>query len=260
MNSTARTASPMTLPNRMWWLGGGAVTSLIFIAVMHVVLPDLAAEILTDRGAFYYPFSAQNFMWLAFFVGLAEIWVRARVGQLDARQLQCGYLPEDERTVLQPADLPPIYGLTRESPYAEICFLPRLIQRAIMQFQTSRSVDQTSSILNSNLDLYIHEIDLRYTLLRYIMWLIPSLGFIGTVVGLLLALTFAGDPTQLDNPLLLPEVTKRLAVAFNTTLVALLMASILVYLSGWCQAREEHALNQAGQYCLDNLINRLYVN
>jgi hypothetical protein len=32
----------------------------------------------------------------------------------------------------------------------------------------------------------------------------------------------------------------------------------LVFIQNLVQGREENALNKAGQYCLDNLINRLY--
>ena len=54
------------------------------------------------------------------------------------------------------------------------------------------------------------------------------------------------------------KVTERLGVAFSTTLLALVMASILVFIQNVVQGKEENALNKAGQYCLDNLINRLY--
>jgi hypothetical protein len=36
------------------------------------------------------------------------------------------------------------------------------------------------------------------------------------------------------------------------------MAAILVFLQNLIQGREENTLNKSGQYCLDNLINRLY--
>jgi biopolymer transport protein ExbB/TolQ len=93
---------------------------------------------------------------------------------------------------------------------------------------------------------------------RYITWLIPSLGFIGTVIGIMLALNYAGDRANVQSPDMLYQVTERLGVAFSTTLLALVMASILVFLQNIIQGREETALNRAGQYCLDNLINRLY--
>ena len=47
-------------------------------------------------------------------------------------------------------------------------------------------------------------------------------------------------------------------MVFSTTLLALIMAAILVFLQNVIQGREEKVLNDAGQHCLDNLINRLY--
>jgi flagellar motor component MotA len=127
----------------------------------------------------------------------------------------------------------------------------------VTQFQTNRSVDQANALLTSSLELSLHEIDLRYSMVRYVVWAIPTLGFIGTVVGISLALAFAGA-VDLQDPNLLAELTKRLAVAFDTTLLALVMSAVLVLCQHVVQAYEERALNQAGQYCLDNLINRLY--
>ena len=42
------------------------------------------------------------------------------------------------------------------------------------------------------MDLFLHEIDLRYSMIRYVVWVIPSLGFIGTVIGISLALAYRG--------------------------------------------------------------------
>ena len=128
----------------------------------------------------------------------------------------------------------------------------------MLGFNLSQSADQTNSLLNSSLELFMHEIELRYSMVRYIIWLVPSLGFIGTVVGIMLALNYAGNPANVDAPDMLYQVTERLGVAFATTLLALVQASILVFIQSLVQGREERALNHAGQYCLDNLVNRLY--
>ncbi len=74
----------------------------------------------------------------------------------------------------------------------------------------------------------------------------------------MLALNYAGDRSNVESPEMLYEVTQRLGVAFSTTLLALVMAAILVFIHSVVQRREENTLNRAGQYCLDNLINRLY--
>ncbi len=235
------------------------LTAVVVIALLGKVLPNSAAAILLDINRSTYPFTVQNILWLAFFAGLGELSIRWRAGRLEASQIDRGYLPEDDETVLRPGeDLTPIYQKVRASKYRETCFVPRLIERCVLGFNISHSADQTNSLLNSSLELYLHEIDLRYNITRYITWLIPSLGFIGTVIGIMMALNYAGDRANVESPDMLYQVTERLGVAFSTTLLALVMASILVFIQNVVQGREEAALNKAGQYCLDNLINRLY--
>ncbi len=236
------------------------VLSIVTIWILQLTLPDAVAVILLDSERATYPFTVQNTMWIVFGVGFGELFVRARAALAERAQLRRGYLPEDETTILQGPELRRIYALARanyEAGGREGGFLPRLIQRVILQFRTSRSIEQANALLNSSLELYLHEIDLRYSMVRYVVWAIPTLGFIGTVIGISLALAFAGQ-VDVQDPTLLAELTKRLAVAFNTTLLALVMAAILVLIQHIVQAREEGALNEVGQYCLDNLINRLY--
>lgn len=236
--------------------------AILLISLFEATLPEQWAVILLDTERSTYPVTVQNLMWLVFALGLGELIVRARDSFAERAELHQGYLPEDETTILQAPELREIYGrargATRAGARSEARFLPRLIQRVVIQFQTNRSVDQANALLTSSLELALHEIDLRYSMVRYVVWAIPTLGFIGTVIGISLALAFAGA-VDLQDPNLLAELTKRLAVAFNTTLLALVMSAVLVLLQHVVQAYEEGALNRAGAYCLDNLINRLYV-
>ncbi len=243
---------------RIWGVLAGLAAALCAIVVMHHTLAATAAKILLDRGGLLYPYSVQNMMWLAFGVALSELLIRFATVRAEGAQLVQGLLPEDEETVLTATDLPQIYRDVKSRPNASRCFLPRLIQRCAMQFQASESIEQSGALLNTSLEMQIHEIDLRYSLLRYLSWLIPSLGFIGTVVGIGHALAYAGQPDKFNDPKLLSEVTSRLAVAFDGTLLALILASIIVFFQTLIQSREEKVLNLSGEYCLDNLINRLY--
>lgn len=222
------------------------------------------AAVLLDRGSPIYPLTIQNAMWLIFFLGLGELWMRFAAGSYEVRMLQASLLPEDEETMLRAKDLTTLYRRLKANPGIERRILPRLIRRVILQFQSSRSIDQANVLLNSSLDLLQHEIDLKYNMLRYIMWLIPTLGFVGTVVGIALALADASAmPDITDSAAIkawVATLTSSLGVAFNTTLLALLMAAALVFLMHIAQGREEAVLNNSGQYCLDNLINRLYEN
>ena len=229
----------------------------LIILLIDLLLPASWAVTLLDRTRSTYPLTVQNLTWLAFGLGVGELIVRARDARAERAELHKGYLPEDETTVLQAPELRRIYGRARASAHAgspaHERFLPRLIHRVVTQFQTSRSVDQANALLNSSLELFLHEIDLRYSLVRYIIWVIPALGFIGTVMGISLALAYAGA-VDLQDPSL------QLAVAFDTTLLALVLSAVLVLVQHVVQAYEERSLNQVGQYCLDNLINRLYTD
>lgn len=238
----------------------------LLIAVAFIVLVDLTQTekikaLLIDRERSTWPLTVQNVMWLMFAFGCAELIVRFVEARAESTELRRGYLPEDDRTILQGPELRLAYGRVKDSIAQESVrrhrFLPRLVLRVIAQFQTSRSVEQSTAIMNASLELYIHEVDIRYNMIRYVVWAIPALGFIGTVIGISLALNFASS-VDLQDPSLLVELTKRLGVAFNTTLLALAMSLLLVLAQHKIQAFEERTLNEAGQYCLDNLINRLY--
>ena len=210
-----------------------------------------------DYGSFSdfpYPFTIQNIMHLLFFVGLGELLVRWNRAEREHACLKWNLLPEEEHVVLQAADLPPIRKALKERFAGVEGFLPLLVNRSILQFQASRSVDQTVSVLNSSLDLLSHQVDMKYSATRYIVWVIPTAGFIGTVVGIAGALGYV-DPVKMD----LARVTSNLGIAFNTTIIALLQSAILVFIQHIVQMHEEKALNAAAEYTLANLINRLYV-
>ena len=271
----------------------GVLAGAIFIALMSVIFPACVEEtsadgdsqacvkevsaggappvcanevsagrILLDRGSSLYPFTIQNLMWLLFFVSLGDLLVRFLRGGRELRQMNLRLLPQDEETLLRAKDLGEIYAQVRPAPQEEANFLQRLISRVVLQFQSSRSVGQAHTLLNSSLELFQHEIDLKYNMMRYMVWLIPTLGFIGTVIGIALALGEAGNLPDMEQPECLNDwmegLTGSLGLAFNTTLMALLLSAVLVFLMHIAQGREETALNRAGQYCLDNLINRLY--
>jgi biopolymer transport protein ExbB/TolQ len=252
--------------SRWMWLGVGGLFGLVFVVLLHFVLPGTGTEresymaaFLLDRGSDIYPLSIQNLMWVIFFMGLGDLWTRYQATRSAQEELLRRYLPEDEETVLMTGDLAVIYRRLRAEPgLAKREFLSRMIQKVILQFQISQSVEQSSVLLNSSLELFMHELELRYGLLRYLMWFIPTLGFIGTVLGISRALEFAASYGP-DTGELLPELTAKLGVAFFTTLLALILSGVLVLLIHIVQGREERLLNEAGHYCLDHLINRLYV-
>ena len=245
-------------------IGSGIITTLSFL----LPVPEVGSEriylsaILFDRASTLYPFTIQNLMWLMFSAGIAEVLLRFNRANSEIKQLNARLLPEDDASILRSKDLIPIYRRIKNSKRHQDHRLQRIILRAIQQFQISQSANQSNSLVNSSLELMQHEIDLRYNMLRYVVWLIPTLGFIGTVIGIALALSAANDMPSLDDSeavqMWFGAMTTKLGLAFNTTFLALVMAAILVLLQHIAQGREESGLNGIGQYVLDHLINRLY--
>ena len=224
-----------------------------------------ASGLLLGRGtSFPYPFTVQNLMWLMFFFGLGELWVRFYRAKREQAQLRENALPSNDPTVLFERGKPPlasIYQWATADANASSYILQRLVVRVVQQYQISGSVDQSSQLLSSSLDLMQHELELKYNMLRYLVWLIPTLGFIGTVIGIALGLAQAAEMPDMtagaDIRAWFAGMTVELGIAFNTTLMALGLSAILVFLMHICQGREESTLNSAGQYCLDHLVNRL---
>ena len=263
------------MPMRTVMLAGSFIACLVWVWLLSVALAadteqlDLLGDLLLDRDRGSYPFTIQNVMWIVFFVAAGDLLFRHRVGRLEEDQLRLNLLPEDDRTVLRREDIGPLYRRVRQSDEQGQYWLQRLLTSIMLQFQVSGSVDQVNAVLNSSLELYQHETELRYGLLRYLVWLIPTLGFIGTVIGIAFALRTAGDQfagfeveanasLELLGPQMMTNLTDQLGVAFYTTLLALLQSATLMLVMHVVQSREEGALNRVGHYCLRNLVNRLY--
>jgi biopolymer transport protein ExbB/TolQ len=229
---------------------------LLFIAFFSLILSGRAAVLVLDKPSqhFLYPFTIQNLMHIIFFVGLGELFVRWRIASREKNFLRMQYLPEDDQTVLVSQDLGPIRKRIAGQFDHENGFLPSLINIGVLQFQSSSSVEQAAGVMNQHLELMSHRVDLRYGLVRFVAWVVPTIGFIGTVYSLGASLSGAG----LDEALDLKKVARTLGIGFDCTMIALIESAILVFILHLVQEKEESALNSAGDYTLRNLINRLY--
>jgi biopolymer transport protein ExbB/TolQ len=233
------------------------VLGALVVALLQLFSPDWAKTTLLGQGTGPISQAVHYCMWLALFMGIGVILIRVFSIWEEAEQYtKRRYLPTDGR-MLDASTLDSIHESLVNRRYGRETFLPQLLTRVIEQYRLSRNQGEATSVLNASLELHMHEIDLRYSSLRYLTWLIPSLGFIGTVLGIMFALQYAGNPVNAESDAFLYEVTSRLGVAFTTTLVALVFAAVLVFLQSIVQATEERGLNRAGQYTIDNLILRL---
>lgn len=90
-----------------------------------------------------------------------------------------------------------------------------------------------------------------FATVRTITWAIPILGFLGTVIGITMAIANV-TPEQLDTSL--AEVTGGLSVAFDTTALALGMSIVLVFAAFGVERSEQQVQNDVEQFGIETLL------
>ncbi len=89
-----------------------------------------------------------------------------------------------------------------------------------------------------------------YAFVRTITWAVPILGFLGTVIGITMAIANV-TPEQLDTSL--GTVTGGLAVAFDTTALALALSIVLVFSSFLVERTEQQLLSDVEEFSMRHL-------
>jgi biopolymer transport protein ExbB/TolQ len=141
-------------------------------------------------------------------------------------------------------------------------FMVKRMRRGLEHFQVRRSNPEVASMMLSQSEIDAGAIHSSYTLLKVFIWAIPILGFIGTVLGISDAVgAFSGSlDAATDIEVLktsLNSVTAGLAVAFDTTLIALVISLIISFPASAMQKAEEDLLGWVDAYCNENLLKRL---
>lgn len=156
-------------------------------------------------------------------------------------------LPQDARDYLRP-----IEALPDEQRSA---LLPRALQTALQRFMATNSIQDVASSVRESCESEGERLDSELSMVRYIAWAIPSIGFIGTVRGIGMALSQAHQAVDGD----IAGVTASLGVAFNSTFVALIISILLMFLMHQLQLQQERLVMDAQSYCERRLLNHLRV-
>ena len=238
------------------------VAILILTVLSFALITDsIVAVVLIDRQSVLYPLTVQNILHVLFILGIGEVFVRLHGASDAKKQIDKNLLTPIDEQHYDDEHLRQIQQQIRDDGGDYHRHIHRLIHRVIQQYLATGSVGDAQSVLDSSIEYFQHEITLRFTMLKYLTWALPTFGFIGTLIGISIALAGTSSLPDLNDQSALEVwiggLTSDLGVAFYTTLVALILAAILVFLINIATEREQRALNETGQYCLDNLISRL---
>lgn len=230
--------------------------AIVLLNVVSIFMPTLMKDVAVGRNDPLYPFSFQNVMWILFGLAVTVIIKRKEESISFSSYLDKGYLPEKFEEIVNEKNVSEIVIKSKQDSSKNMAYLPRLILQVATQYQANKSISSVSTVLTQQLDLFFHQIELRYTRLKYLSWLIPTIGFMGTVYGISLTVSKVGS-SQINDPSLLKTMASSLAVSFNTTLLALFQSSILHFYITKFESKDENILNNSGEYVLTNFVNRL---
>jgi len=131
--------------------------------------------------------------------------------------------------------------------------LPRALVNALRRFNSTRNIQDVSTSTNIVFESEADRLESELSMIRYISWAIPSIGFIGTVRGIGEALAQADKAVQGD----IAGVTQSLGVAFNSTFIALLISIFLMFLVYQLQLLQERLVFDSKNYLDDKLIRHM---
>lgn len=131
--------------------------------------------------------------------------------------------------------------------------LPRAMRTAVGRFRATGSVNAVAEAGLEVCDAESDRLDSEMSMVRYIAWAIPSIGFIGTVRGIGQALGQAHQAVSGD----ITGVTESLGVAFNSTFIALVLSILLMFLMHQLQLGQERLVLDTKRHLTERLLPHL---
>ncbi|NOR23133.1 MAG: MotA/TolQ/ExbB proton channel family protein [Desulforhopalus sp.] len=131
--------------------------------------------------------------------------------------------------------------------------LIQTLRTALWRYAGTRNVQNLSDAIESSVEAIAIRQDAENSMIRYLIWAIPSIGFIGTVRGIGEALSLADKALAGD----IAGMTNSLGVAFNSTLVALLISIFLMFIFHQLQRLQDGQIVDIQAYCDQYLLARI---
>lgn len=254
----------------VWIAGGyGIGATLVWYVLMFMfpktepgATPGFAGylrQLFCERGATQYVTTLLAFWCMAL---LVLKWMNIRK-QRSAMMIQA--LPKDISEEINPSNLKEFHDhiLNFPKPLRNTYIVNR-IRKALEFFYVRQNNPEVAQMISSQSEVDSAKANGSYGMVKVFLWAIPIMGFIGTVVGIGSAIggfgaVFgageSGDMSQIKEPLL--TVLGSMGVAFDTTLLALVLSIILSFPASSLQGQEDDLVTDVDEYCIDHLLKRL---
>jgi biopolymer transport protein ExbB/TolQ len=235
------------------------VLTIAVYGVIHFLPPSYFRSMLVDRGPTQHA---------AVFLGIwcsVILLMKRRKLQIQRQALLHPVIPENYDFVLSSntADqvIRNIHAIA-ESPDRFIVFNRILI--ALSNLKNLGRVGDVDDILRSLAERDESSHQTSFATLGGFLWAIPVLGFIGTVLGLAQAIGNFSSLLDKQSDVAgivgeLKQVTGGLSTAFETTLLALVIALVIQLWMTEQKKSEEVFLDDSQEYCLKQIVSRIRI-
>lgn len=194
----------------------------------------------------------QGLTYFAFVWAWFEVREKLQVIARERRAFKLNLIPTSEKHVFMPQDVNQLKFKLIEFEKKEKYILSDLLKKACTKFRTSGSLSELIDIVSIQIEVSQEKSEGDQSVIRYLTWVIPSLGFIGTVIGISQSLVYANSGDM-------EKITSLLGVAFDTTLVALVLSVFLMWFVHQLQEETDRFHSDLKEFVIDNLINKIEI-
>jgi len=234
-----------------------ALTIAFYVAVVTPLEGSGFSALFADRGWVPYVIS-----FLAIWSGVVMAW-KFRHLRAQKRVFELDVLPVAIAERVTPASVPAFLSHLRGLPPDLLeGFLVQRVARTLEHFGTRANVGEAVDGLRAQAERDEAVVESSFSMLRVFIWAVPILGFIGTVLGIGQSVAGFSESVAAASDLSVMKdsigtVTSGLGVAFDTTLLALVMSILIMFPTSSLQKVEEDHLARVDDYCQRHLVARL---
>lgn len=163
-------------------------------------------------------------------------------------------LPTEEGARILPEDARPLSRKVEQLTSGRPFVLANMIRLGLGKFAISKSAPDVAEVVRNQADVEMSRFTASLSTVNYLAWAIPAIGFVGTVRGL--GGAFGADAPTIEE--FTRQAKDQLKIAFDCTLVALLLSLGVMYFLHAVQRAEETLITDAQEYCQEHLLLRLY--
>lgn len=185
---------------------------------------------------------------------MALLAMKAQAANRQTGQLNADLIPVAPGESILPEDTREYARAVEALPEPERHYLyPRALLTGLHRFRSTRNIQYVADAISDVCDSEIDRLESELSMIRYIAWAIPSIGFVGTVRGIGDALGLAHKAVEGD----ISGVTAALGVAFNSTFIALILSIVLMFCLYQLQLVQERLVTNTKTACDRGLIQNL---